>query len=180
MKNIFALFMLVGLTACNQDSITHECDADVYQLPDATISTVVPKATKIVTGLNWRFVLPGSGWSTSNAVLSDIQSPYNIIYQNNETLVSFIKNEASNDEYSYYIVETMKAVQSRGMEIKSAKNLRINDQPFVRLETVSGKITAWMWLSLKDNFGYWMTCGGPDSPSQTALCIEIADTIKIN
>jgi len=178
MKNIFALFMLVGLASCTRDSVIHDCDADVCQLPDATASTVMPKDIKIVTGSNWQFILPGSGWVLVDRSVDN--EGFKAIYQNSGTLVIFSKSEAESVEYSHYVVEAMKAIQSVGSEIKSAKNLKINGQPFVRVEALAGLTTVWIWISLKDNVGYFLHCGGPDSPSQTALCIEIADTIKIN
>jgi hypothetical protein len=129
---------------------------------------------------NWQFTVPGAGWEKVEPANEGIK----VVLKNELTkkLVLFVK-EPTAETYDRYVVGNMKTVSQAGAPILGASNLTMHDEKFAVI--LAGQGNIWIWITVKDGFGYVLTCGGAvaaDVPTQSALdnmCVFIAKSLQI-
>src|SRR5271166_1030078 len=174
------LFFLALLTAClvmclpvcNQSSATPVEDAGA---PDCdNTACVLPEKRTEFAQENWRFTVPGEEWITTKPPADELKVM--VRNQNKEAMVVFLK-EPTDDSMAAYVIGTLRAFASEGNTISSAKQVVINQTKYVKAQIDSQPTTIWVWITVKDGYGYSLACGGDYNPEAGATLHDLCDNI---
>jgi len=141
---------------------------------------VPPGSRETIAQENWQFDIPGAGWEKSDSTTPGIK----IVLKNEQAqkLVLFVK-EPTTETYDRYVVGNMRTVSQAGAPILGASNLTMHGEKFAVI--LAGQGNIWIWVTVKDGFGYVLTCGGApavDGGTNDALdnmCVFIAKSLQI-
>ncbi len=96
----------------------------------------------------------------------------------------FLTQEDFNGSLKDYASKVRGLLLSKGEHIIYGIEYTINNQDFYLLVGDTDKQNIWSWLTVKDNVGYGLTCGGDTSESSldvlTETCGEISKSFKFN
>lgn len=135
---------------------------------------------EIISQENWQFTIPGVGWEKVASTTEGIK----VVLRNESTqkLVLFVK-EPTAETYDRYVVGNMRTVSQAGAPILGASNLTMHGEKFAVI--LAGQGNIWIWITVKDGFGYVLTCGGaPTVDGGTSepldnMCVFIAKSLQI-
>jgi hypothetical protein len=178
-----ALVLALSTVSCsscakkNPDPVTPE------PVPTPTSSTTVtPEPPKpVVTAVTVKqdgleLTLPSAEWVAVESPPPHAQAWMNAVKKNGVVVVG----EEYTGSYESYVLFALRGIKDSGAQVASAKQVEINGQKFVLVESSKNNIRVWLWVALVGGHGYGVSCGGPDSdPTQKDLCTGIAATIKI-
>lgn len=191
MKKLFILatmlmMCIIACSACSKKSLPQEpvseCDGGSCPLTNPNIT--------VVSEENWTFSLNGSGWVKKDSPSESIKEV--LENQSKDTKVLFVKDFAKDNaknDFVVYVLGSLRALVSAGLQVKQAVPITINGLPFLqaRLVRPGTNIVIWAWLTLKDTYGYGLLCGGEvESATDGGLdlsvktCFEIINTLHIN
>ena len=135
---------------------------------------------EIISQENWQFSLPGVGWQKLTPSTEGIK----VVISNEQTqrLVIFVK-EPTTESYNEYVVGNMRTISQAGAAIRGAQNIKMNGGTYGFI--LAGDWNILIWITVKDGFGYVLTCGGPPPPdggtydSMDSMCVFIAKSLQI-
>lgn len=150
------------------------------QVEAGVLGSILAEPTEIITQENWQFTLPDVGWEKVPPANEGIK----VVLRNehSQRLVLFVK-EPTAETYDRYVVGNMKTVSQAGAPILGASNLMIHDQKFAVI--LAGQGNIWIWITVKDGFGYVLTCGGAPATDGGSngvideMCVFIAKSLQI-
>jgi hypothetical protein len=126
---------------------------------------------------NAEFTFPDNGWT---AIANPPPHSQAFMNQDRKNMVIAVSEDFPGT-YEEYVLMALRGVKSAGATISSAKQVDINGNKFVLVESSRSGITVWMWVTLVSGHGYGLSCGGATSDTtQQPLCSGIAGTFKIN
>ncbi len=176
----FALVLALSLAACsscakkNPDPVTPE--------PTPTATTVTPEPPKpVVTTVTVKqdaleITLPSADWVALQNPPPHAQAFINAAKKNGVVIVA----EEYTGSFDSYVLYALRGIKDAGALIASAKQVEVNGQKFVLVESTRSGMRVWLWVGLAGGHGYGVSCGGPDAdPTQRDLCSGIGSTIKI-
>lgn len=177
----FALVLALSLGACtscakkNPDPTTPA----PAPTPSATITPEPPKpvvTTVTVKQDGLELTLPSADWVALQGPPPHAQAYINAAKKNGVVIVA----EDYTGSFESYVLYALRGIKDAGGLIASAKQVQVNGQNFVLVESTKNGMRVWLWVGLVNAHGYGVSCGGPDSdPTQKDLCNGIASTIKI-
>lgn len=184
-KILFILMvMTAGLVSCS--SCSHPTptpsNPDGAPTPSASVTVTpvppIPVPTTVTVKLdNAEFTLPDGGWTQVQNPPAHSTAYLNMAKKNIVILVS----EDYPGTYEQYVLMALRGIKDAGAQVASAKQVDVNGNKFVLVESSKNGVTAWMWVTWASNHGYGFSCGGPTSDAtQKDLCSSIAGTLKIN
>lgn len=142
--------------------------------------TVDPVVITEVGQENWQFDLPGEGWEADEPPAPDIKA---IERNSAQECMVFMVKEPTEDSFGAYVITTIRSFTSDKGRVSAIKQVVINDNDFVAIQIVDGGEVVWLWLAVKNGFGYGLACGcdiNVDAGSaQHDLCAEIAESLEI-
>lgn len=177
MKKLFIpCLFAIGAISCSS------CRATTVSQPDVNIPDIVekpevaPPITQIFSGARWEIEIPVD-W---HAV--DEPDPHvKLLRYNSEkkNMIVFTQEDFSGSFEEYSVLAT-RILTNNGAHLLSTKPVTINGNKYQLFVAEKGKVTAWSWITVKDGFGYALTCAGQsiDIWNQN-ICMSIADTLKI-
>lgn len=188
MRNILKLLLIfvilvVICAPCTEAELpaakeTDSCDASICALPST--NELLDDKNTVLSQDNWQFSVPGDGWELMSPPLPEIK-----IARENEKkgcLLFFLKEETVSS-YGEYVIGTIRAFTEDGNTVVSAKQVVINSNKFIAVEVRNSVTTAWLWIMVKNGFGYGLSCGGNNSADFNGrlynLCQSIADSVEI-
>ncbi len=149
--------------------------------PDAG-TTVTPEPPKpVVTTVTVKqdgleLTLPSAEWVALQNPPPHAQAFINATKKNGVVMVA----EDYTGSFESYVLYALRGIKDAGGLIASAKQVEVNGQKFVLVESTRSGMKVWLWVGLVNAHGYGVSCGGPESdPTQKDLCNGIASTIKI-
>lgn len=198
MKNFFFIlsFLSIGLAACTgcnkKDTSTPVCTgADCIQ---ATVPVVVPSTPdddvvpttstdssdyKTLSGSGWELTVPQE-WEKVTLEDEEVQ-PALIVTNQSEHNIILLAKDAFPGTTPEYVLEALKGFKEVGAKVDSSKQVELNGNNFVFLNTSKDGARIWFWISVKDGFGYALSCGGPASEvHHEAICNDVAKSLKLN
>jgi hypothetical protein len=171
---------VIALAAIVIAAATLSCSScgNITTSPDAQVidsSFEVPKE-QVVSGDTWEIILPPE-WDKKNSDNSDI-----ILLaadQSTETLVVMTKKKYDNS-YDQFVLEALRNLRGDGVTLGEASNAIINNVSFTTAETVKDNLRMLMWVTVRNGFGYELSCGGPEANLESISdCQKIATSLKI-
>lgn len=160
----------------------YDPSAPIGNRVETGVSVGIPAgSTETITQENWQFILPGAGWEKVPSTNEGIK----VVLRNEQSqkLVLFVK-EPTAETYDRYVVGNMKTVSQTGAPILGASNLTMHGEKFAVI--LAGQGNIWIWITVKDGFGYALTCGGAPATSDGGsndpldnTCTFIAKSLQI-
>jgi hypothetical protein len=173
MNKILGILLLsCALVSCNSCSKN-----DTHVVVPPTASVVVPPAptTQVVKGDSFQFVLPADWTQQSNPLDTNIKA----MYSNNEKQALLMLASQpfllSQDEF---VLLAIRDLRDNGVDIGTSSPVVINGQTYVLIDTKKDSISAYMWLTVKDGFGYQFTCGSR-SVDLKDICTGFANSLEL-
>ena len=180
---LFVLPLLVlGLVSCSKhNEPSPPCDGGVCPLPSVS-ETVPPVSTappvQVLAQENWS-VSVQPGWEPMESPLQDSHIRVFVGNKEKQNLVVFVKEPFAGTN-AEYILEGIRGLKDGGYKIAGARQVDINGNKFVLVDSSQGNVRIWMWIVAKDGFGYALSCGGPTvDTSQEDMCTSVANTLTI-
>lgn len=134
--------------------------------------TLTP-ANQVVKGDSFEFTLPAD-WEVeaSDPLIKSV-----LINKEKQGLVMMevFPVNVSTDEFALLVIRRLK---QDSVEVKNSNTVNINGQDFVTFDADLDGLTAYMWLTVKNDLGYQFSCGAKTLDVED-LCISFADTLEI-
>lgn len=140
---------------------------------DSGTADIVLIKEQVITGSNWELVLPSQQWNKKETNRQNVELL--AIDTSLANLVLFTK-EPYNHSYDQFVIESLRTLRGESSFILKTSDIIISDIQFVQAETVKNDIHMILWVTVKDGFGYTLSCGGPEDTSD---CQKIANTLVI-
>lgn len=179
--------LILGLMSCTSSSpskdVTPPCDASTCATPSAapTASDSAPAVStdQVLSEQDWSLSVP-QGWAKMSAPIDDANIKVFMGNQDKKNLVIFVK-EAFLGSSAEYALEGLRGLKDGGNKISTARQVDLNGNKFVLLDSSRDNLRMWMWVTAKNGFGYAFSCGGPvdDTGDQENTCTQIANTLTI-
>lgn len=111
-------------------------------------------------------LVKGSGWQISVPLSWRIRNPVqkNVVLSresDNPKLLLVLLQEPFTGSYEQYTLSSVRAYKEGGATVSSSKEVDLNGTKSTLLEVVKNGVKIWNWITIKDNFGYVLSCGGP-------------------
>lgn len=185
MKNlIMSMLLSIGLVSCSSctpvpppvDPIVPSATVSVTASATATPTVPVPTDT-VVAKDNWEFTLPGVDWLP---LQTDCDLDSCIVGMINKDRTSIVVFHSENFEGSFdeYVIEVARSIKAEEATIVLSATTQLGGNDFVLIESTRDDLTVWMWVTVIDNKGYGLSCGG--SGDNKTLCLDVANTLKLN
>jgi hypothetical protein len=180
----FLLLGLLCLIGCHKTAVpSTSCEGGSCSLPYVA---PMPEARDTLVQENWLFSVPSGGWTQDSTLIPDAApSPEVKLVLINDTkncIVLFVKEKTDNN-FSEYVLGNVQTFGKKGNIVSYAKQVVINNNKFVEVEIDRAPATLWVWLTVKDGFGYGFSCGGNninDAGTELQdLCHGISETLEI-
>jgi hypothetical protein len=147
---------------------------------DAGISppeTSIDQKNKMLSGDGWEIIIP-YGWQLQNSEEKEIM----VLATNSDkqNLIIFIK-EPFEGTYESYALAGIRGIKAAGGTLISAKQVILNGQEFVLIESIKKSIVVWAWITVHKGSGYVLTCGGDDKDLlfQKEACGTVSSSLNI-
>lgn len=129
---------------------------------------------------NWSITLIGESWSSRDIDSDQIK----LSMENHDVMcLVFVVKESTTDSFGAYVISTIRGFSDTGSTIDSVKIVQVNNQKFVLTQLNKDDEVVWVWMTVKNGFGYGFTCGCEINPdggtAQRDLCQHMADTFVI-
>lgn len=168
----------VSCTSCAKKT-PEPTTPDANPAPTVTVTPEppVPVVTTVtVKQDSLELTLPSTEWVAVQNPPPQAQAWLNLAKKNGVVIVS----EDYTGSFESYVLYALRGVKDSGGLVVAAKQVTINGNTLVLVESTKNTIHVWMWVALVNGKGYGVSCGGPADPSQQDLCNGIASTIKIS
>lgn len=180
MKNILPVLCLlsVGLISCSSCSETITVPTST---PDAGV-TAQPSAEPepdptLVTFKGMNFTVP-PGWT--HAPFCDDQGTCAAVTATSPTEHLLVLGivEPFNQSLDAYVLFNVQGIKDSGAKIEQANRVTINNEQLVFLESSLNEAVVRTWMTVLDNVGYSLSCGG--NSEDIDACNSIVDSLVIN
>jgi hypothetical protein len=184
---LVSLFLVMFISSCSScENKVSPTDVDAGVLVDAGASAdagvVIPptplEVKETVVKDNWELVLPFGSNKTFNPE-KDIA--LTVMISDPSEIVLVLSKEDFSESYDEYLIHSLRGIRASGSEIISIKELNSNNQKFMEIESKKGSITVLNWITVKNNFGYTLSCGGSAEDAMVEdVCLEVFSSFQIN
>lgn len=183
MKRLLLILpLLIGLVSCSscskKETSPAPCDAGTCSTTTVTIPAPPPPSEQVLHEEDWSLSLP-QGWEKLNPPTA---APEIKVFYGNEsqkTLVIFMKEPfaGSNNEY---VLSALRGLKDNKGVLNTLRQVDLNGNKFVLLDSTYNSVRMWIWIVVRNGFGYSLSCGGPaDMSNQEEICTNIANTLKV-
>lgn len=177
------LALVLALSSVSCTSCGNKTPAPITPPPvPTTTATVTPEPPKpVVTTVTVKqdgleVTLPSAEWVALQSPPPHAQAFINAVKKNSVVIIA----EDYTGSFESYVLYALRGIKDAGGLVASAKQVEVNGQKFVVVESTKNGIRVWLWIGLVSGHGYGVSCGGADNdPVQKDLCNGIAGTIKI-
>ena len=182
MDTLFKRILIFGTTIMVGAIIINSCVSTPVLFEQENIQaepTTLPLG-QVVSQDNWQFVLTEGNWIERSPAEPAIKAVFKRSTPYNVSII-FTKEEV-NTNLKYYILNAVHSFTEYEFIPNVIKTVVINGQTFISMQVVKEDQIIIDWITIKDNFGYSLTCAvelaDADSP-QYILCETIAQTMEI-
>lgn len=83
--------------------------------------------------------------------------------------------------YDSFAIESIRQLRGEGVSILNTKSLVINETPFVMAESEKDNIRMFLYVTVKNGYGYSLSCGGKSiSDDSILLCERVVTSFVLN
>lgn len=156
--------MVISLVGCpNSDPVSLDAgtvkDAapDTFVCEDDASEDVDLSGDTVVSADNWQLVLPRE-WAKQEAPKGVALLATNTKEQG----LLLMTKEPYEGSYDEFAIETVRGLRGQGAEILTTSTVQANEL-FVYIRSQQGDLIADTWVTVKDDFGYSVSCGSLSS-----------------
>lgn len=134
--------------------------------------------TQEVSQDDWSISLPSDAWEVRK---TDEDVKFVAGNKEKHNLVVLVKEEFPGS-FQQYVVLNLKSLKDNGSILISAKPAVIDNKKFVLIESLKANARVWMWVTVRNNFGYGLACGGIEENGeryQHDVCFTISKSLKL-
>ena|SRR5574339_638507 len=187
MKRLFLVLSLlsIGLISCSscakKETTPPVCEGGSCPLPSATPTTPTPPpppVDTVVTGAGYEVTIP-NGWK---ALTPPEETPgLEFIYMNPDKHNMFLLiKESYPGTSAEYTLEALRGLKGSGAHLNSAKQVEVNGNKFVLIDSDKNGVRMWMWVTVSNGSGLALSCGGPaDEDWHQGICSTVASSLKL-
>jgi hypothetical protein len=191
MKRLFLVLSLLslGLISCSscakKETSGPVCEGGSCPLPSATPSTTPPDpplppppTDKVVTGVGWELTVP-AGWDKLEPPQPTPGLEGLYLNKDKHNLFLLIKEPyaGKSDEYT---LEALRGLKSAGAHLNSAKQVEVNGNKFVLVDSDKNGVRMWLWVTVRNGSGFALSCGGPATEDwHQGICATVASSLKL-
>jgi hypothetical protein len=146
---------------------------------ESSSSGAVTEQFKTFKQDNWEITLPSS-FSESDKKLGKIV--FTALDSDKKILLSLVKEQFSGTQDQYLLL-SVRSLKENSYQLAKPQptNLQINNIKFSLLELTQNNIKIFSWIGVKNNFGYVLSCGGPEPHNQVeVICKPLSEKLIIN
>jgi hypothetical protein len=181
MKKLFRIFLLAAcLISCShKDKTQANPPTDVVVVTPSALPTAPPAPKAPYIGSSWSLVVP-DGFERGEAKDPSVEGFF--INQNKKSLITVVKEQWAGSSQDYAFLGTI-ALKHAGIATTDPVQLTLNGETVTLIEGNADPedIHAWVWMTVKNGYGYTLSCGGNGDPSQyRELCTGLFESFKIN
>jgi hypothetical protein len=176
MKNTLLVMMsllALNLVACPESNPVNVKDSGVA---DTSLDSVKPTTT--VAEDTWELTLPGT-WDKHSLVKSDAGSQLIADNVPDENLLVFTQTQYKGT-LDQFAIESIRNLRSQYNTLDYSSSVVINGMPFVYVKTIhADSLQLQTWLTVSNDFGYSLSCGGTASKNPTVDCEKIVNSLQV-
>lgn len=197
MKHLFPIlgFLTLSLASCTGCTKKNtsvpvcsgtDCEQPIVPVvsrPDAGVTS----SDKIESSDSLNQTLSGDGWELvlpegfDSVVLEDEEKPAVLVVNKEEHSLVLLIKEPFTGSIPEYVVGAVRGIAEEKGILRGNKHGELNGNKYVLLDSAKDGTRVWMWLLVKNGFGYALSCGGPEAEDHhEALCAEVANTLKLH
>ena len=149
-------------------------------LPEANLlcsDTHVPGHLSMVKQEDWQMAVP----TTFQVKSTDKKEVVYMSYSNSDNALLVVMKEKFTGTFEQYVLTSLRSSKDAGAKVESTKTVDSEGKKFVLLEATKDDIKIWTLVTVKNGFGYGVSCGGP--PPYAALnsvCSFITNSFTLN
>lgn len=190
MKRLFLVFSLLtlGLISCSscakKETTAPVCEGGSCPLVPPTASssatppTPPPPADQVVTGAGYQVTIP-AGWEKTTPPQETPGLEALFLNKDKHSLILLIK-EAFPGTSAEYTLEALRGLKGAGATLNSAKQVDINGNKFVLIDSSKDGVRMWMWVTVQNGSGFALSCGGPATEDwHQGICSTVASSLKL-
>lgn len=180
MKKLFGIVLLIaGLTACSQKDHSQTTPPPAVTVIEHSPLPASEEPKAPFVGSTWSLVVP-DGFTKEESKNPSIEGMF--INRDKKALITVVKEEWAGSSQDYAFLGTL-ALKHNGIATTDPVQLTLNGQIVTLIEGSADpeEIHAWVWMTVKDGYGYTLSCGGDGDPGQfRGLCTGLFTSFKIN
>lgn len=143
-----------------------------------TVPTPPPPTDQVVTGTGWEVTIP-VGWNKMEPPQSTPGLEMLYLNKDKHNLILLIK-EPFTGTASEYTLEALRGLKGAGAVLASAKQVEVNGNKFVLIDSTKDGVRMWMWVTVQNGSGLALSCGGPATEDwHQAICSTVASSLKL-
>lgn len=186
MKNFISLLsvLLISTISCaKKDTSPLGCDAanctTSTSYVDASTDVIedVQSTDQVISGTDYEFtLLPGYS-------KVDAQESNSLVFSNvdKNNLVVLTKEEPFHGSSEEFALEVLRSVRDSGAHLNEIKQIEINSNKFLSVDSSKDGVRMWVLISAKNNYGLSLACGGPETDQkQVKICSDIFSSFLVN
>lgn len=200
MKHFFFIlsFLSIGLVACTgctkKGTSTPVCSGDecnqptvpvvVPTIPDAGFIPITPTEPtetpdfKTLSKNGWELTV-SQEWDELTIEDEELQPELVLGNEVEHNLIILVKDPFPGLTPEY-VLEALKGFKEAGATVNASKEVELNGEKFVFLDTARQGVRMWFWILVKGGFGYALSCGGPEVETHhESICNNVAKSLKI-
>ena len=152
------------------------CGENSCPFPNTPVINVAPIVITEIIQENWSFDLLDDSWQDRELASPNVKVAK---VNHDKACKLFLMKEPTEDPLSKHAVETIRGFTESNVKVDSIRILQINDNRFIAVMFIDGADTIWVWMSVKDNFGYTLVCGCDSNAVASQVCPNIAESLEI-
>lgn len=178
-----ATMLIVGLTlflVCSPQDVPVQTDNQPLDCGNACpMPKVINVPTIVITEVrqeNWQFDLMDDGWKDAEPSTLNAKS---VKINEEKGCKLFLLKESTNDSLSKHAVETLRGFTEHSIYVDSVKIAIINGNKYIASLLADDLSTIWIYMTVKDSFGYTFVCGCDDNKTGSEVCPGTAGSLQI-
>jgi hypothetical protein len=181
-KKFIICLLTLGIVSCSacakKEQLPVELPPVAVPQPTPTVTpvVVVPKAVPTKVG-KAEFVLPSDAWQPV-----ETEEPNTFGFKNEEAPnLIYYGVEDFPGTFEQYILFTIRSIREVGANVHAAKQVTVNGNRFVLVESSKNGVYVMTWLTWTPGFGHSFSCASPTELSnRKELCNSVGNTFKLN
>jgi hypothetical protein len=138
-----------------------------------------PLPDQVFSGAAWELTVP-HGWKSLD--VSQAENPQvDAVFVNAEKLnLIVVMSEDFTGTMDEYVLSAIRGLKDSGGTFNSATQVELNGLKFILLESEKNNTTIWVWVTVHNECGFTLSCGGPSVENlHKDICTIVASSFKL-
>lgn len=185
MNKLLSISLLsIALSSCKcapQRTVPTET-APTTAVPTSSATPNLPpvqETEKLILGDGWQITFP-PGWVDRQDVLNENDVKVKLLFNNqNKGGLFMLSVEETVSDFDTYNLLFIRDLKDHGVLIRNSTAVQVNGVHFILSETEREDVLAYVWVGVRANKGYRLSCGHKDLDLKNE-CFKIINSFKFN